>query len=219
MISNAALFANARRVDGKAILRLRPRKLILFLLSKIKSFCYKKNLHQITYLSKRYLWTKNEENRFPTLATRCSIPLTRRWGGFRYMKGQGFYSLKYTKGWGNLSLGSVKGPKGLTDEFYGFIKPKKRFYFGNWFLFKRQCISEFLTKYVKGVPFVNRRYTKALPFSWKMVYKRVRGWISKRSLPPPRIWKFVEYPPGLKPFCQRAHFSGWNWTFTAGPQK
>ena len=109
---------------------------------------------------------------------------------------------------------------GWAHEFYGFIKPKKRFYFGNWFLFKRQCISEFLTKYVKGVPFVNRRYTKALPFSWKMVYKRVRGWISKRSLPPPpRIWKFVEYPPGLKPFYQRAHFSGWNWTFTAGPQK
>ena len=27
---------------------------------------------------------------------------------------------------GNLSLGSVKGPKGLTDEFYGFIKTRKR---------------------------------------------------------------------------------------------
>ena len=31
---------------------------------------------------------------------------------FRYMKGQGFYSLKCTKGQGNLSFGSVKGPKG-----------------------------------------------------------------------------------------------------------
>ena len=30
------------------------------------------------------------------------------------------------KGWGNLSFGSVKGPKGLTDEFYGFIKSGKR---------------------------------------------------------------------------------------------
>ena len=27
---------------------------------------------------------------------------------------------------GNLSFGSVKGPKGLTDGFYGFIKSRKR---------------------------------------------------------------------------------------------
>ena len=32
-------------------------------------------------------------------------------------------------GWGNLSFGSVKGYKGLTDEFYGFIKSRKRFIF------------------------------------------------------------------------------------------
>ena len=25
-----------------------------------------------------------------------------------------------------MSFGSVKGHKGLTDEFYGFIKPRKR---------------------------------------------------------------------------------------------
>ena len=65
----AALFANARRVDVSkfrvektAILRLRPRKLIFFRFSKIKAFC-KKNLHQLTYLPKSYIWTKNEENR------------------------------------------------------------------------------------------------------------------------------------------------------------
>ena len=34
--------------------------------------------------------------------------------------------MKYTKGWGNLSFGFVKGPKGLTGEFYGFIKSTKR---------------------------------------------------------------------------------------------
>ena len=33
------------------------------------------------------------------------------------------------KGKGNLSSGSVKGPKGLTDGFYGFIKFRKRFIF------------------------------------------------------------------------------------------
>ena len=42
------------------------------------------------------------------------------------MKGKGCYSLKYIKGKGNLSFGSVKGPKGLTDEFYGFLKSGKR---------------------------------------------------------------------------------------------
>ena len=35
---------------------------------------------------------------------------------------------------------------------------------------------------IKGVPFVNRRYTKGGPFSWKMGHKRVRGWTSGRSL-------------------------------------
>ena len=37
--------------------------------------------------------------------------------------------MKYTKGWGNLSFGSLKGPKRLTDEFYGFIKSRKGFTF------------------------------------------------------------------------------------------
>ena len=35
------------------------------------------------------------------------------------MKGKGFHLLKYVKGKGNLSLGSVKGPKGLTDASSG----------------------------------------------------------------------------------------------------
>ena len=37
-------------------------------------------------------------------------------------KGKGFYSLEYMTGYGILSFGSVKGPKGLADKFYGFIK-------------------------------------------------------------------------------------------------
>ena len=36
---------------------------------------------------------------------------------------------KYIKGKGNLSFGSVKGPKGLTDEFCRCIKSRKRFIF------------------------------------------------------------------------------------------
>ena len=33
------------------------------------------------------------------------------------------------KGKGNLSFGSVRGPKGLTDEFYGLKKSRKRVIF------------------------------------------------------------------------------------------
>ena len=45
--------------------------------------------------------------------------------------------------------------------------------------------ANFSTRCVKGVPFVNSIYTKGTPFSWKMVYKRVRGWTS--GLEPPRV--------------------------------
>ena len=38
-------------------------------------------------------------------------------------------------------------------------------------------------RYVKGVPFFNKMYIKRGTFSAKMVYKRVRGWTSGRSLP------------------------------------
>ena len=41
----------------------------------------------------------------------------------------------------------------------------------------------FETWYVKGVPFVNKRCMKGVPFLSKMVYKRVRGWTARRSLP------------------------------------
>ena len=35
--------------------------------------------------------------------------------GFRYMKGERVYTLKYTKGWENLPFGSMKWSKGLTE--------------------------------------------------------------------------------------------------------
>ena len=42
--------------------------------------------------------------------------------------------------------------------------------------------AKFLTKYVEGVPFVNRRYTKGVPFSFK---KKGKGLDLKAE--PPRI--------------------------------
>ena len=54
---------------------------------------------------------------------------------------------------------------------------EKAFYICDWFLFYDSAGFQQLKRIqsskqdVKGVPFVNRRYTK----SWKMVYKRLRG--------------------------------------------
>ena len=78
-------------------------------------------------------------------------------------------------------------------------KFKKTFHFSDWFLYKRQFIyssqkgCKVLSKVRERSYHVIRRYTKGVPFSWKMVYKRVRGWTLGRNLP---AWKFVEYPPG-----------------------
>ena len=38
----------------------------------------------------------------------------------------GISLVKYTKGWEICHLGLWKGPKVLTDEFYGFIKSRNR---------------------------------------------------------------------------------------------
>ena len=75
------------------------------------------------------------------------------------------------KGKGNLSFGSVKGPKGLTDEFYGFIKLRKSSIFvidshlNDSASTAVKMVAKFETRYVKGVLFVNRKYTKEVPFS------------------------------------------------------
>ena len=45
------------------------------------------------------------------------------------------------------------------------------------------------TRYVKGVAFVNKRYTKGVPFLSEIVYTRVRVW----SLP---VLNVVAYPTG-----------------------
>ena len=60
---------------------------------------------------------------------------------------------------------SVKRPEGLTDEFYSSLKWRKRSIF-----LTDSCLNDreftavkrdakFITTYLKGVPFVNRRYT------------------------------------------------------------
>ena len=63
--------------------------------------------------------------------------------------------------------------KGLTEEFYGFIKSRKRSIFViDCHLNEKAFTSvkrdaKLLNRYVKGVPCVNRRYTKRILFSVK----------------------------------------------------
>ena len=65
----------------------------------------------------------------------------------------------------------MKGPKGLTDEFYGFVKSRKRYVFVIDSYLKDQDsvftavkrVANFETRYVKGVPFFNSKYTKGVP--------------------------------------------------------
>ena len=53
---------------------------------------------------------------------------------------------------------------------------------------------KFYARYVKGVPFVNGRYTRGVPLLLTTVYKRIRDWTAGRSLP---VRNFVEWPsPG-----------------------
>ena len=52
-----------------------------------------------------------------------------------------------------------------------------------WSLTRRGRYERVNCKHVKGVLFVNRKYTKGVPFlSEKKGYKRFRGWTSGRSL-------------------------------------
>ena len=116
------------------------------------------------------------------------------WKGYLFQasgiwKGTDFTRWSIWKGRGICHLGLWKGLKGWTDEFYGVIKSGKHSIFvidsylndSAFTAVKRD--EKFLTRYVKGASLVNRKYTKGVPFSWKTVYKRVRGWTSGLNLP------------------------------------
>ena len=77
--------------------------------------------------------------------------------------------MKYIKGWGNLALGFVKGPRrAVTDEFYGFtsIKYRKRSIFVTDCYLKDSAFravkrdAKVQTWYFRGVSLVSKRYTK-----------------------------------------------------------
>ena len=62
-------------------------------------------------------------------------------------------------------------------------------YFKDSVVFKKK--ENFQSKYVTGVPFVNKRYTTGIPFPSKMLYKRASCWTSGRCL---SLKNFDRYP-------------------------
>ena len=70
------------------------------------------------------------------LAPRRVLPMM-AYTGRLHPKG-GFHLLKDIKGQGNLSFGSVKGPRRANRWILWLYKVEKTFYFCDWFLFKRQ---------------------------------------------------------------------------------
>ena len=120
---------------------------------------------------------------------------------------------EYERLQGILSFRFVLWPKSATKGFYGAVKKSSQFScfvvysWGKWAPGKvhlqqfKEGTAKFQTRYVKGVPFVNERYTKGVPFLLKMIYRRVRGWTSKRwgwgggSLPEKSFVKYLF--PGL----------------------
>ena len=99
-----------------------------------------------------------------------------------------------------MSLWSIKRSRKMANNaFDGCEKVEKALWFCDFFIFKRdwvhlQQLKEMQSsRYEEGLPFVNRMYTKVLPFLSKKVYKRVMGWTSGRSLP---VWYFFDYPSG-----------------------
>ena len=67
-----ALFANARRVENKAFLRLRPRKQLFLLSRKYNAFVRTNYIRVLIYVKDIY-GQKMKEIGFSTLATRSSI--------------------------------------------------------------------------------------------------------------------------------------------------
>ena len=86
---------------------------------------------------------------------------------------------------GEIRLSVCKKTLRANRRIYGCKKVEKI----SWFFLFIHKDSEFAavkrdatfyTKYVERVPFVNRRYTKGIPFVSKMEHKRVRDWTSRQ---------------------------------------
>ena len=123
---------------------------------------------------------------------------------FRYMKGYGFQYLKYIKGREMCHLSLWKGPKGLTDEFYGFITSRKRYTFAidsylkdSVHLLQLKGMKSSKQGMWKGYHLSIEGIRKGYLFSWKMVYKRVRVGPRGGDSPYKHLLSNLPPPPGF----------------------
>ena len=91
--------------------------------------------------------------------------------------------------------------KGYRMYFMAVKKSQKRSgfvmysYFEDSALTAVESVAKFLIRYVRWVPFVNRRYIRGVPFRSKIVYKRVMGLTSGQSLPVKNFFEcFLQVP-------------------------
>ena len=108
--------------------------------------------------------------------------------GLRYMKGYEVYERV-----GKSAIWVCERAQRAKKWILFFYKFEKTFYLCDWFLIERQQLKEMQSSKQgmwKGYHLSIEGNTKGVAISWKIVYKRVRGWTLGRSLP---AWKFVEY--------------------------
>ena len=157
---------------------------------------------------------------FPIMAYTGGLrPKGAPFSGFRYMKrARDFTRWSIWKGREICHLDLWKGnPRGRRKKGRGRGKGEtkgpnrwilwlyivgKTFYFCDWFLFKWQYINlkvqqlkgmqSYKQRMWKTLHFVNRRYTKGVPFSWEIACKRVR---LELYAEPPRTKIWVPPPP------------------------
>ena len=122
-------------------------------------------------------WTN--QNARNALEGRQGYVLWRAIRGGSACKGYLFQASGMWKGWDFTSWSIMwvceRAPQKRANRWIlQLLKVDKTVYFCDWFLFKWQSIysavkrdAKFKTRCEKDVLFVNRRYTKGVPFSWK----------------------------------------------------
>lgn len=133
-------------------------------------------------------------------------PYNGLWGGFVQIWYSKFWYVFHGSGtwkgwdftdWGiwkpgreNCRFSLLKAPKALRDAFYGSEKSRNSVHL------QQAEGDEAFSKYVKGVPIINKSYTKEVPFLTKLLYKLGKG--LDLGTKPPLYKTFFSTPrPGL----------------------
>ena len=131
---------------------------------------------------------------------------------FRYMNFASWSPWKLWNGKKICHFGLYKGPKGLTEAFYGCEKSRKNVLFFkktvNLRKFSKEPVQISKPRYVKSIPLVNKRYKRG---TFSLVRVRVRVWTWGRSL---CIWTLLRtpFPPMAFPLLYKISYLAENYT-------